>query len=272
MSVPLAGKLESRIVKIVLPLVFIFTISYGSAWSEVTGNSWLTPVLVITYITLFFGVMIGIGVKNFRKRMREVRQYLSSIKSGAVEKLTKDDIVKVLEKDAEYVRETSTYTKKQLKNMGIMLIIFIVIAVSYSTFLSHHLDVLSKSLGTNLGLSVFWLKFVKYLIYFAILLAFLIIIPRIFGFHLFPKTESLGIPYIPLKEIVFYKDAIILDNMYLLKAPLKVKQVIVNEKRRFIELEFSEVQALPSTKLRIYVKSPRDFWENLLSRYVKIVK
>ncbi len=85
------------------------------------------------------------------------------------------------------------------------------------------------------------------------------------------SVQITNYPYTVTKELVIFRDAMLIDGMYLLKSPIPVKQVIINEKRRFIEFELTKPLAgLPYTRVRIYSKAPRDLWERSLRGLFKI--
>ncbi len=78
-------------------------------------------------------------------------------------------------------------------------------------------------------------------------------------------------PYTVTKELIIFRDAMLIDGMYLLKSPIQVRQIVINEKRRFIEFQLSKpLSGLPYTKIRIYHKSPRDLWDRAMKNLFKV--
>lgn len=101
------------------------------AWGNVAHETFVTWIIVIAYLVIFFGIVIAIGIRSTRVRFREIEEYMKSTKSGAIEKLTRDDFIKAMEKDPEYVQETNRFVKSQMKNLIILMVVLI--GYSYST-------------------------------------------------------------------------------------------------------------------------------------------
>ena len=250
----------------------ILVISSLCAWSEVSGT-YIGGALVFLYVIAIIIAPIIYTVLNLRKRMKEVRDYLKNIKSGALERLTGSDITKVLEKDEEYIRELTKFSKKQFRSILILFGLLGLAFIIYVFGLSHAVNSLVKILKHSIE-NPFQISFIKYIIYFTILFTIVYGVTRVLRLGFFTPAEfTSSLPYTPTRSIVVFKDALILDDIYLLKAPIQVKQVIINEKRKFIELELTDDyrKILPSQKVRIYIRNPREFWEQLLSKLVKVI-
>lgn len=252
------------------------------AWGQTVGNTSISLVLVAAYVAVFFGIMIFYGIRNARRRIKDIEDYVRDNKSGAVQRLSRDDFLKAMEKDTEYMSETSRFMRAQFKNTFLVLGVVIALLTAYpflfskafydaASYLESHFP--SAGLGSwfcsILGVldkcDQFYTHLAVYLIYFGFFFIVMLIITRAMRApFLTTNIQIRDLPYIVSREFVIYKDAIIIDNMYLLRAPIEVNRVVINEKRRFVEFELvKQLPYLPYTKVRVYTKSPRELWEKM---------
>ncbi len=121
----------NKVLRYVWPIAFVLAFAIVGAWGNVAHETFVTWIIVIAYLVIFFGIVIAIGIRSTRVRFREIEEYMKSTKSGAIEKLTRDDFIKAMEKDPEYVQETNRFVKSQMKNLIILMVVLI--GYSYST-------------------------------------------------------------------------------------------------------------------------------------------
>ena len=126
------GSVWGKVLRYVWPVVLILVFAALGAWGNIAHEAFIVWVLVIIYLAAFFGIVIAIGIKNTRARLREIENYIKANKGGAVEKLTRDDFIKAMEKDPEYVEETNKFVKSQLKNLIILMVVLIGLLVLYT--------------------------------------------------------------------------------------------------------------------------------------------
>jgi uncharacterized membrane protein len=281
------GSVWGKVLRYVWPVVFVLAFAALGAWGNIAHETFIVWVLVIIYLAAFFGIVIALGIKNTRARLREIENYMKTNRGGAVEKLTRDDFVKAMEKDPEYVEETSRFVKSQLKNLVILMVVLIGLLVLYTYVLSGPFIVLARYIANSLNIggylkpwftntieeaNQFYAYFIDYLIYFGVFFVLMYVVFKLLNMpFMSTNVQITNYPYTVTKELVIFKDAMLIDGMYLLKSPIPVKQVIINEKRRFIEFELAKPLAgLPYTRVRIYSKAPRDLWERSLRGLFKI--
>jgi len=255
---------SQTLITYVLPAASIVIIALLSALAR-TYNNPLFSILIFVYVGAFFGYFIGRAIWNFRKRLKEVHDYLKSVKTGALERLDSTDIAKLLERDTEYMKELTTIQKKQFRGLLLLLGLLFGFLILYTAFLGHYIHAAVSSIQ-----NVFLRHFAESLLYLAIFFAAYILLIRFF--RISPRAIT-DIPYTPMRSLVIYKDAIILDDIYLLKAPILAKKVTIDDRRKFIEIELEDKygEKVQLRKVRLYVKSPRELWEQVLSKIVKIV-
>ena len=281
------GGIRGKVLRYVWPIAFVLVFAIVGAWGNVAHEAFVTWVIVIVYLVVFFGIVMVVGIRSTRTRLREIEDYMKASKGGAVEKLTRDDFMKAMEKDPEYVQETNKFVKSQLKNMVILMVILIGLLMLYTYVLSGPFVTLSGYIAnsTNMGAYAkpwftqtieeanrFYAYFIDYLIYFGIFFVLMYVIFRIMRMpFMTTNVQITDYPYTVTKELIIFKDAILIDGMYLLKSPIPVKQVIINEKRRFVEFELTRpLTGLPYTKVRIYSKSPRELWDKTMKSLFKV--
>ncbi len=255
---------SSIIVTYVLPALAVLIIPLLVA----LGQTYHTPVfeyLVIVYIVAIMGAMFAKVGLAFRKRMKEVHEYLKNVKTGALERLSSADLSKLIEKDTEYVRELVSIQKRQLRNVLITLGTFFAIFIIYSIFFSKYVATLFSGIKNT-----FWRTFLQTLTYFSIFVVAWFVMVRALKIH--PMGAMVEIPYTPMRSLVIYRDAIILDEIYLLRAPIKAKKVVINERRKYIEIELEDDYAkqYQLRKIRLYVRSPKDLWNDVLSKMIQV--
>ncbi|MCG2863850.1 MAG: DUF2208 domain-containing protein [Vulcanisaeta sp.] len=281
------GSVWGKVLRYVWPVVFVLAFAALGAWGNIAHETFIVWVLVIIYLAAFFGIVIALGIKNTRARLREIENYMKTNRGGAVEKLTRDDFIKAMEKDPEYVEETSRFVKSQLKNLVILMVVLIGLLVLYTYVLSGPFIVLARYIANSLNIggylkpwftntieeaNQFYAYFIDYLIYFGVFFVLMYVVFKLLNMpFMSTNVQITNYPYTVTKELVIFRDAMLIDGMYLLKSPIPVKQVIINEKRRFIEFELTKPLAgLPYTRVRIYSKAPRDLWERSLRGLFKI--
>jgi uncharacterized membrane protein len=281
------GSVWGKVLRYVWPVVFVLAFAALGAWGNIAHETFIVWVLVIIYLAAFFGIVIALGIKNTRARLREIENYMKTNRGGAVEKLTRDDFIKAMEKDPEYVEETSRFVKSQLKNLVILMVVLIGLLVLYTYVLSGPLIVLARYIANSLNIggylkpwftntieeaNQFYAYFIDYLIYFGVFFVLMYVVFKLLNMpFMSTNVQITNYPYTVTKELIIFRDAMLIDGMYLLKSPIPVKQVIINEKRRFIEFELTKPLAgLPYTRVRIYSKAPRDLWERSLRGLFKI--
>ncbi|WP_069807363.1 DUF2208 family protein [Vulcanisaeta thermophila] len=277
----------NKVLRYVWPIAFTIVFALVGAWGEITGNTYITMVVIIAYLVVFFGIVIAIGIRSTRARLREIENYMKSTRGGAVEKLTRDDFMKAMEKDPEYASETNRFVKSQLKNLIVLMVVLIGLIILYTYVLSGPFVTLSKYLATHFNIgaalkpwftstveqaNLFYAYFIDYLIYFAVFFVLMYVIFRLTRTPFMTTNVQISnFPYTVTKELIIYKDAMLLDGMYLLKSPISIKSLMINEKRRFIEFELSKpLPGLPYTRIRIYYKSPRELWEESMKNLFKL--
>ncbi|MCG2869340.1 MAG: DUF2208 domain-containing protein [Vulcanisaeta sp.] len=281
------GSVWGKVLRYVWPVVFVLAFAALGAWGNIAHETFIVWVLVIIYLAAFFGIVIALGIKNTRARLREIENYMKTNRGGAVEKLTRDDFIKAMEKDPEYVEETSRFVKSQLKNLVILMVVLIGLLVLYTYVLSGPFIVLARYIANSLNIggylkpwftntieeaNQFYAYFIDYLIYFGVFFVLMYVVFKLLNMpFMSTNVQITNYPYTVTKELIIFRDAMLIDGMYLLKSPIPVKQVIINEKRRFIEFELTKPLAgLPYTRVRIYSKAPRDLWERSLRGLFKI--
>ncbi len=246
----------------VVPAISIVVIALLIALSRTVSG--IFNIVLGLYIGAFFAYFIGRSILTFRKRMQEVREYLRNIKSGAIERLGSSDIAKLMEKDTEFLSELASIQKKQFKSLMMIFVAILAVFLIYSSFLHSYIEHMLSGIQGE-----FLKSFTESIIYLAILFGVYIAFVKIFKIS--PQMAS-NIPYTPMKSLVIYKDAIILDDIYLLKAPVPAKNVVINDYRKYIEIELDDEYSkkLQLKKIRIYVKNPRELWNDVLSKIVQI--
>ncbi|MGC8543387.1 MAG: DUF2208 family protein [Vulcanisaeta sp.] len=281
------GTTWNKVFRYVWPIAFVLAFAIIGAWGNVAHETFVTWILVIAYLVIFFGIVIAIGIRSTRARLREIEDYMKTSKTGAIEKLTRDDFMKAMEKDPDYVQETNRFVKAQLKNMVILMVVLIGLLILYTYVLSGPFISLAKYISNSINIgaylkpwftstiqeaNLFYAYFIDYLIYFGVFFVLMYVIFRVMRMpFMTTNVQITDYPYTVTKELIIFRDAILIDGMYLLKSPIPVKQIVINEKRRFIEFELSKaLPGLPYTKVRIYNKSPRELWEKAMKNLFKV--
>ncbi|MFB6469977.1 MAG: DUF2208 family protein [Vulcanisaeta sp. AZ3] len=279
--------IKGKLIRYVWPIAFVLVFAAVGAWGNVAHEPSITFMLTIAYLAIFFGIVMGMGIKSTRGRLKEIENYTKMGRSGAVEKLTHDDFVKAMEKDPEYAQEMNKFVKSQMKNLIIMMVVLIGLLVLYTYVLSGPFISFSKYISNfiNIGAylkpwftptieeaNLFYAYFIDYLIYFGVFFVLMYVVFRLMRMPFMTMNVQISdFPYTVTKELIVFKDAMLIDGMYLLKSPIMAKQVVINEKRRFVEFELSKpLLGLPYTKVRIYNKSPRELWERAMKDLFKI--
>ncbi len=262
------NRLSTILLTYVVPAVSIVVISFLSALAA-AYNSPIYNYIIIGYIAALFIAFMAQAGLTFRKKMKEVQEYIKNVKHGAIERLATQDLMKLIEKDSEYISEITRIQKKQFKNILIVFGILMILVLLYMTVLGRFISMILSTISSK-----FWRAFLETFIYFSILIIIYIAMMRVL--KLTPSSPGqmmIDIPYAPMRSLVIYKDAIILDDIYLLRAPIKAKKVIINEKRRFIEIELEEEYAkkVGVRKVRLYVKNPKELWNDCLSKIVQVI-
>lgn len=281
------GGTWNKVFRYVWPIAFVLVFAIVGAWGNIAHETSITWIIVIAYLAIFFGIAIAIGIRSTRVRFREIEEYMKMTKSGAVEKLTRDDFMKAMEKDPEYIQETNRFVKSQMKNMVILMVVLIGLLLLYTYVLSGPFIALAKYISDTVDIgyylkpwftptvqeaNLFYAYFIDYLIYFGVFFILMYVIFRIMRMPFMSMNVQItDYPYTVTKELIIFRDAMLIDGMYLLKSPIQVKQIVINEKRRFIEFQLSKpLSGLPYTKIRIYHKSPRDLWDKAMKALFKI--
>ncbi|ADY00793.1 hypothetical protein VMUT_0582 [Vulcanisaeta moutnovskia 768-28] len=281
------NNLRSKVLRYLWPILFTIVFALVGAWGNVSHETSITYIIVIAYLAIFFGIVITIGIRSTRVRFREIEEYMKSTKSGAIEKLTRDDFMKAMEKDTEYAQEMNKFVKAQMKNLVILMVVLIGLLMLYTYVLSGPFITLAKyiSNAVNIGYylkpwftqtieeaNLYYAYFIDYLIYFGVFFVLMYVIFRMMRMpFMTTNVQVTDYPYTVTKELIIFKDAMLIDGMYLLKSPIPVKQIIINEKRRFIEFQLSKpLSGLPYTKIRIYHKSPRELWDKVMKNLFKV--
>jgi len=243
------------------------------AWGQVIRNYWISIGLFIAYFIIIFGASIFMGYKSYSKNRSESEQYR---RRQALSRLTGEDIRKAMERDYELPREYSALSKKMFLNLGIMLALLIAVLVVYSALFNRISAAISILLGNYPSMAQSTLEFLRYfityLIMFGIWFAVFYMVAKYTGLPYLSQSTSMmqNIPYIPTKGVTFYKDAMILDDLYVLKAPLDAESVTVDERRRFVEITLKKpTSTIPYRRLRIYARDPRGIWEKYVSKYLE---
>ncbi|MCG2894983.1 MAG: DUF2208 family protein [Vulcanisaeta sp.] len=146
------GSVWGKVLRYMWPVVFVLAFAALGAWGNIAHETFIVWVLVIIYLAAFFGIVIALGIKNTRARLREIENYMKTNRGGAVEKLTRDDFIKAMEKDPEYVEETSRFVKSQLKNLVILMVVLIGLLVLYTYVLSGPFIVLARYIANSLNI------------------------------------------------------------------------------------------------------------------------
>ena len=259
------NRLSTILITYVVPIVSIVIISFLSALA-VAYNNPVFNYIVIAYIIALFAIFIGQAGITFRRKMKEVREYIKNVKHGAIERLAAQDLMKLIEKDSEYISEITKIQKRQFKNILVVFGILMLLVLLYMT-------VLGKFISSMLSIihDKFWRAFCETFTYFSILIIIYVVLMKYL--RLTPSSHMvIDIPYAPMRSLVIYRDAIILDDVYLLKAPIKAKKVVINEKRRFVELELDDDYSrnVGIRRVRLYVKTPKELWNDVLSKMVQV--
>ncbi|WP_291764643.1 DUF2208 family protein [Caldivirga sp. UBA161] len=268
MSYTMASKTMMYVLWVVTPVAF----AAFFAWGQVIKNYWMPIGLFIAYFILIFGISAYAGYKSYSRNRREGDQYR---RRQALSRLTGDDIRKAMERDYELPKEYSALSKKMFLNLGIMIVLLVAVLLVYSTLFNKIAEVISALLGNTTmaqSTAVFLRYFITYLIMFGIWFAVFYVVAKYTGLPYLSQNTSMmqNMPYIPTKSVAFYKDAVIFDDLYVLKAPLDADSVMVDEKRRFVEIVLKKPMSnLPYRRLRIYARDPRGIWEKYVSKYLE---
>ena len=243
------------------------------AWGQAIRNWWVSVGLFVAYLVIILGISFYMGYRTYSTNRFEMEQYR---RRQALSRLDRDDIVKAMEKDYELGREYSALSKRVLINLGILLALMVVVLVVYAVFYGRLASVVEYTLA-SVGFSsefyrLFMTYFLTYLIMFAAWFMVFYLAARYSGLPYLTQSAASALqnmPFIPTKGVVFYKDAMILDEMYVVKAPLDVDSVKIDERRRFVEITLKKpISTIPYRRLRIYARDPRGIWEKYISKYL----
>ncbi|WP_054844484.1 DUF2208 family protein [Vulcanisaeta souniana] len=278
-----------KVLRYLWPIIFTIVFAVVGAWGgNIAHETSITYVIVIAYLAIFFGIVIVMGIRSTRTRFREIEEYMKVSKTGAVEKLTRDDFMKAMEKDPEYMQETNKFVKSQMKNMVVLMVVLIGLLMLYTYVLSGGPFIsLAKYISNTVNIgyylkpwftqtieeaNLFYAYFIDYLIYFGVFFVLMYVIFRVMRMPFMTTSVQISnFPYTINKELIIFKDAMLIDGMYLLKSPIPVKQVIINEKRRFVEFELVKpLPGFPYSKIRIYHKSPRELWDKAMKNLFRV--
>lgn len=277
-----------KVLRYLWPIIFTIVFAVVGAWGgNIAHETSITYVIVIAYLAIFFGIVIVMGIRSTRTRFREIEEYMKVSKTGAVEKLTRDDFMKAMEKDPEYMQETNKFVKSQMKNMVVLMVVLIGLLMLYTYVLSGPFISLAKYISNTVNIgyylkpwftqtieeaNLFYAYFIDYLIYFGVFFVLMYVIFRVMRMPFMTTSVQISnFPYTINKELIIFKDAMLIDGMYLLKSPIPVKQVIINEKRRFVEFELVKpLPGFPYSKIRIYHKSPRELWDKAMKNLFRV--
>ncbi|BDR93116.1 DUF2208 family protein [Vulcanisaeta souniana] len=278
---------RGKVLRYLWPIIFTIVFAVVGAWGNIAHETSITYVIVIAYLAIFFGIVIVMGIRSTRTRFREIEEYMKVSKTGAVEKLTRDDFMKAMEKDPEYMQETNKFVKSQMKNMVVLMVVLIGLLMLYTYVLSGPFISLAKYISNTVNIgyylkpwftqtieeaNLFYAYFIDYLIYFGVFFVLMYVIFRVMRMPFMTTSVQISnFPYTINKELIIFKDAMLIDGMYLLKSPIPVKQVIINEKRRFVEFELVKpLPGFPYSKIRIYHKSPRELWDKAMKNLFRV--
>ncbi len=278
---------RSKVLRYIWPIAFTIVFAVVGAWGNIAHEASITYIIVIAYLAIFFGIVIVMGIRSTRTRFREIEEYMKVSKTGAVEKLTRDDFMKAMEKDPEYMQETNKFVKSQMKNMVVLMVVLIGLLMLYTYVLSGPFISLAKYISNTVNIgyylkpwftqtieeaNLFYAYFIDYLIYFGVFFVLMYVIFRVMRMPFMTTNVQISnFPYTINKELIVFKDAMLIDGMYLLKSPIPVKQVVINEKRRFVEFELVKpLPGFPYSKIRIYHKSPRELWDKAMKNLFKV--
>ncbi|GGP19963.1 hypothetical protein GCM10007981_05780 [Thermocladium modestius] len=252
----------------------------AAAWGEVAHNSWLSIGVFVGYLVIVFGAMIAMSYRTYRSNAAEIEKYK---KQSALGKLDPDEIRKAMERDSELQKEYSQMSKGMFKNMFILLALLLVIIFIYPTLLSTVVNKFISAIITDYaaGLATFYRSFLSYffgyLVLFGVWFLVFYVLSRALKLPFAGQSANpMGnLPMIPSKGVIFYRDAFILDGSYIMRTPMAVKKVLINERRRFVEIELEQgpkdkkrnPMTMPYQRIRLYTKSPRELWNKVLSKY-----
>ncbi len=259
------NRISSILVTYVIPIISIVIISFLSALAAAYSNP-IYNYIVIGYIVALFAVFIAQAGITFRRKIKEVREYLKNVKHGALERLSTQDLMKLVEKDSEYISEITKIQKKQFKNILVIFGVLMLLVLLYTTVLGRFISDMLSVVHNK-----FWRAFFETFTYFSILIVIYVVLMKYL--RLTPSSHMvIDIPYAPMRSLVIYRDAIILDDVYLLRAPIKAKRVVINERRRFVEMELEDdySRKIGIRRVRLYVKSPKELWNDVLSKIVQV--
>lgn len=242
------------------------------AWGQVIRNYWISIGLFIAYFIIIFGFSMYVGYRSYVRNRNESEQYR---RRQALSRLTSEDIRKAMERDYELSKEYSALSKKMFLNLGLMIVLLVAVLLVYSILFNKILSLVTL-IFTNVTLPQstveFMRYFITYLVMFGVWFAVFYVVAKYTGLPFLSQGASTmqNIPYIPTKSVAFYKDAVIFDDLYVLKAPLEADNVMVDERRRFIEITLRKpTSSIPYRRLRIYVRDPKGIWEKYVSKYLE---
>lgn len=216
---------------------FLSVLAFAAVMAFFPGQ-YLTAVLL--YFVLFFGISIAMGLRAYRRGTAEAREVA---RGKPLLEIDEKEVNKVLEKDKGIAAEYRKMARASLMPL-FTLPIFVAAAAFLFPVVPAYVDnalrgVVGDYLATFLG-------------YLAVLSVFAIL-----GLATYRPVQMPRIA----RNVKVYERGIVIDKVLGLRAPVEVKGYVVNEERKFVELN------LGGQVIRIYYRDVKEL-DSLLSKMV----
>lgn len=195
---------------------------------------------VLLYFVLFFGISIAMGLRAYRRGTAEAREVA---KGRPLLEIDEKEVNKVLEKDREITAEYRRMARASFMPM-VTLPIFILAAAFLFPVVPAYVD---NTLRDVVG--EYAARFLGYLAVLSVFAALGLVTYR-----------PVQMPRIA-RSVKVYERGIVIDKVLGLRAPVEVKGYVVNEERRFVELN------LGGQIIRIYYRDVKEL-DSLLSKMI----
>jgi uncharacterized membrane protein len=235
-----------------LSIIAMFIFAYVSSYTppEYTGY------IFLGYFIFIMAIMAIVSGRGFRKASISIREILSG---KIIVKADDDDVKPLMSKDP--------LLNTDLKAQGLTMLItftlpFLMIIIFYilNSF-GFQSMVAKRFLELGYGDEHFG-KFIGWLTLYALLFSISIINSVV------SKISASKRGYATLMIAKRYKitdRGIVINDMTALPAPIEVKNIVYDEKRRFVDIVASIASnPMGATKLRLYSKKPKDLYNIIL--------
>ncbi|RLF08265.1 MAG: hypothetical protein DRJ64_01395 [Thermoprotei archaeon] len=231
------------IIGLVLMIVFAYINAYYTQYSS---------LLIIAYFVVMGAIMFIFTGRSASKMLREIEE----VRTGNVlVRVDKEGGEKIKLKDirilSEELKEQGKLTLVSLATFGIVFVFFFIIPRGF--FLS-----IAQMLTTDMNTAVF----ISYIFFYLLLYLLSISSSLITWFY---SKKQKGFLMVPSTYIVTDR-GIVVDRRMSIKFPLDKSKIILDSKRKYVEISVSSSQAgaTMESRIRLYYLKPKELYDIIM--------